>query len=597
MIIYERRSFGANLLLRFHGSAAAKAILPAAISTGILLIIKFGLELQLENNEDWRVQTHPYPFGVLIGVFTFLLTFRANFAYNRVSKELHNMLKSPTGTKSPDDQLMNMALFPLISQYWEAAGNVHQMMSKWLDVGIELGAFHMQSPQYDSIKPPSFGKHPELKQVMRERERVTKLSISQIAERLDEVEEKEEELKKAKKKFSLPTFKKKKKKAPRAPHVMTINSARSPNCKEKKIPVPRQHPNGQQNGGMSKLQSVARLDGGLEDRNPSLFLQETSHLISLLCAVAFSTLRNDNEHLESPLVEWVPGEPWPPVDPDNLSSDVKKRYGESSSFVTSFYYLLGITRTEKHRSLYNAARPFRVLGGVSDAECQMLQSARGPYGKVALCTMWLQEFISREYMAGSTGGVAPPIISRLFQYTSDGMVGYNQARKIAYIPFPFPHAQLTSWYVFVLMIILPVLNLSWCNYLSWACVLNFLTMLCFAGLHEVARELEAPFQNAPNDLPLTTFQAQFNEALVTMYAGFHPDAFWTVPGQQPKPQREKQNDALPSLSEEHSGSSDSLEIEGRALPTREGLHTNRLQFIEDENAVVPQAPGATLHTD
>ena len=30
------------------------------------------------------------------------------------------------------------------------------------------------------------------------------------------------------------------------------------------------------------------------------------------------------------------------------------------------------------------------------------------------------------------------------------------------------------------------------------------------------------------DLPLTTFQAYLNEALVTVYAGFHPDSWWVV---------------------------------------------------------------------
>jgi len=45
--------------------------------------------------------------------------------------------------------------------------------------------------------------------------------------------------------------------------------------------------------------------------------------------------------------------------------------------------------------------------------------------------------------------------------------------------------------------------------------MNFLTVLCFLGIAEVARELENPFLNVPNDLPLTTFQAEFNEALVT----------------------------------------------------------------------------------
>ena len=49
--------------------------------------------------------------------------------------------------------------------------------------------------------------------------------------------------------------------------------------------------------------------------------------------------------------------------------------------------------------------------------------------------------------------------------------------------------------------------------------------MCFLGMHEVARELEHPFQNVPNDLPVTTWQAQFNEALIAMYAGYNPDLF------------------------------------------------------------------------
>ena len=43
---------------------------------------------------------------------------------------------------------------------------------------------------------------------------------------------------------------------------------------------------------------------------------------------------------------------------------------------------------------------------------------------------------------------------------------------------------------------------------------------------EVARELENPFRNAPNDVPLCTLLAFYNEALITTFAGFHPDAYW-----------------------------------------------------------------------
>lgn len=259
---------------------------------------------------------------------------------------------------------------------------------------------------------------------------------------------------------------------------------------------------------------------------PTLFLQEMAHLFSLLSAVAFSTLRNDVEFAESPIVEYFPGQPWPPVDPDQLSKDIRKQFGTENPFWRGLSFCLGIQDSQEFRTLYNAARPFAVLGGVSDEEVRLLQRARGPYAKVALVSMWLQEFMSREYMAGSTGDVAPPIISRLYQFISDGIVGYNQARKVAYIRFPFPHGQATSFFTLASTFVFPLLYASYVNHLGFACFLNFVTVLCFLGLDEVARELEDPFQNAPNDLPLLTFQAQFNEALVTLYAGFHPDSWW-----------------------------------------------------------------------
>jgi hypothetical protein len=157
---------------------------------------------------------------------------------------------------------------------------------------------------------------------------------------------------------------------------------------------------------------------------PSLFLEETAHLLSLLSAVAMSTLRNDLENAESPLIEFVPNEPWPHVDPDAYSADVRKEWTRSSNPLYNICrYSFGLSRTDASRTLYNAARPFRVIGNVSDAEIELLQVARGPLSKVALCSMWLQEFLSREYMSGSTGNVAPPIISRLYQYISDGMAG------------------------------------------------------------------------------------------------------------------------------------------------------------------------------
>jgi len=83
---------------------------------------------------------HPYALGVLVASITFIVVFRLNQGYGR---------------------------------YWEAASNVHQMMSKWLDAITHTACYHMQCAHYDQIKPPSFFDYPELNAyyLTRDRER------------------------------------------------------------------------------------------------------------------------------------------------------------------------------------------------------------------------------------------------------------------------------------------------------------------------------------------------------------------------------------------------------------------------------------------
>lgn len=108
------------------------------------------------------------------------------------------------------------------------------------------------------------------------------------------------------------------------------------------------------------------------------------------------------------------------------------------------------------------------------------------------------------------------------------MLGYNMARKVAYIPFPFPHAQITSLFVLVVTAIMPLLMLSFMTSVYFGVTLNALTVMCFAGLDAVSKELENPFMNMPNEIPVNYYHAQFNEALMCMFKGWHPDAFWRV---------------------------------------------------------------------
>ncbi len=80
-----------------------------------------------------------------------------------------------------------------------------------------------------------------------------------------------------------------------------------------------------------------------------------------------------------------------------------------------------------------------------------------------------------------------------------------------------------------------------------AAILNFLTAGVFVGLWHVSNELEDPFRNVPNDLPLNRFQAEFNEALVVMFAGYHPESWWDITTEEN--QSNSDLDVLPQLDE------------------------------------------------
>ena len=259
---------------------------------------------------------------------------------------------------------------------------------------------------------------------------------------------------------------------------------------------------------------------------PPLFLQELVHLSSLAAAVSLSTLRNDVDESESPLDVYVPGSPWPPPDPAKLPKQIRAEFQSTNGPLRIIEHFFMLDRHPQNRAKYNRARPLPVLGGVSDAEIRFLQMARGPYAKAQLALGWLVEFIVREHIAGSLGDVHSSIISRMVQFSSDGMIYYNLARKVMYIPFPFPHAQLSIFFTAVMVFAVPFMLDQYAESVWLGSFLTFLTVTCLVGLHEVARELENPYRNYPNELPLCTLMAMYNEALVTCFGGYGPDSFW-----------------------------------------------------------------------
>ncbi len=389
------------------------------------------------------------------------------------------------------------------------------MHAKWLDVGSTVAAFHLQSKIYDSVAPPSFGEYQDVHfDFVRKRESTEGTSFVTAHDTLVNNETKPSSVKGKLSKLMRRKNKEMRKHDSDTHHIHDSSSSG--------LPFPNDY--------WIRSKSLSH-DAVVQKKEnptlkPSLFLQETAHLISLLSAVALSTLRYDAEGEEAPLTEFVPGRKWPS---NNSDHDREMRHNgyRRNKVVTTVKFMFDVSRSSKEILQYNAARPFHVIGGISDKEAELLRNAKGASAKVSLVYMWVNEFITREHMHGSMGSVAPPIISRLMQFTSDGHLWYNAARKMAYIPFPFPHVQLTTALLLFAIIVVPLLMLAKSHpYFGFA--LNFLTVAILSGLNEVAKELENPFTNVPNDLPLNLFQAHFNESLITMFAGYHPDSYWEV---------------------------------------------------------------------
>ena len=311
------------------GSAVFKSFFPAFLSSLVYVLLFYVTDLE---EDDDQIFDHPYPMGALISALTFLLAFRANFAYNR---------------------------------YWEAVTAIHQMHSKWLDVGMDMAAFHLQSDRYEKRRPPSFGQHPELTDLNRHRERENETTLEELEEQLNSAPDVPSNSLRSRVQRS---FFRRRRRKPRnegdnnAPNkndndpssvlakdvvlamskpqkrkkYKSINRTTTPAktsatftsvfasvfSSRPKTPIPVE--TSSSTNLVVRTDSARHFDQAWEHGKPPLFLQEGAHLLSLLSAVAFSTLRNDLEQADTPLTTFIPGAPWPHVDPDAYGADVRK---------------------------------------------------------------------------------------------------------------------------------------------------------------------------------------------------------------------------------------------------------------------------------
>eukprot|EP00929_Paragymnodinium_shiwhaense_P049408 TRINITY_DN2491_c1_g5_i1.p1 TRINITY_DN2491_c1_g5~~TRINITY_DN2491_c1_g5_i1.p1 ORF type:complete len:560 (-),score=74.21 TRINITY_DN2491_c1_g5_i1:244-1923(-) len=113
---------------------------------------------------------------------------------------------------------------------------------------------------------------------------------------------------------------------------------------------------------------------------------------------------------------------------------------------------------------------------------------------------------------------APPILSRVFQTLSRGFVNLLNCKKITDTRFPFPYAQLISTLLTVHMICTPIIMsaLFEAEARYWAPLFTFVPVYGMHFINFISIELENPFGDDDNDLPLDHFQSEMNNCLIML---------------------------------------------------------------------------------
>lgn len=95
---------------------------------------------------------------------------------------------------------------------------------------------------------------------------------------------------------------------------------------------------------------------------------------------------------------------------------------------------------------------------------------------------------------------------------------------MADIPFPFPFAQLLECLLVTLTTIVPLYTALFTGDLFITPLLTFCVTLAFWSLLEISKELENPFADGPNQLPVIDGHERFVELIRTVYHTRTPDA-------------------------------------------------------------------------
>ena len=152
-------------------------------------------------------------------------------------------------------------------------------------------------------------------------------------------------------------------------------------------------------------------------------------------------------------------------------------------------------------------------------DVKSLRQLRDSVNRCDVLCLWLSRLILDSHLNKVL--IAPaPILSRSFQDLGRGRVRVSDLAKIRDIPFPFPYAQLIVSMLAVHSLITAMITSQYIHPWYNAGGLTFIAISGFWALFFISAEIDHPFGDDPNDLPLGKMQQDWNKRLIEL---LHPD--------------------------------------------------------------------------
>jgi predicted membrane chloride channel (bestrophin family) len=156
------------------------------------------------------------------------------------------------------------------------------------------------------------------------------------------------------------------------------------------------------------------------------------------------------------------------------------------------------------------------VAGLDDKSIRFLGACeKSGVCKAEVLFYWLHRVIV-ENMADGVMPIPAPIMTRVFQELSNGMVKFHECVKLHDTPFPFPYAQMTSVLLLIHWCTTPIVMAVWAPHYVWAGIMTFVSIFCMWGITFIAGELEMPFGDDDNDLPTRQLQEEINHSLLNL---------------------------------------------------------------------------------